>query len=84
VDSVLWQRAAVVDGYTRSVAVHGLRDAAVADYLFRVIAVNEVGTSEPLETDVSVRPSRTAAGPLSTSVHPQPHKKKQFIYLFLI
>ena len=62
VDSVVWQRAAVVDGYTRSVAIHGLRDAAVGDYLFRVIAVNEMGASEPLETDVSVRPSRPAAG----------------------
>jgi len=62
VDSVVWQRAAVVDAYTRSVAVHGLRDAALADYLFRVTAVNETGSSEPLETDVAVRPPRSAAG----------------------
>ena len=61
-DSVMWQRAAVVDGYTRSVAVHGLRDAAIGDYLFRVTAVNEMGASEPLETDVTVRPSRPTAG----------------------
>jgi len=62
VDSVVWQRAAVVDGLTRSVAVHGLRDAAIGDYLFRVSAVNEMGSSEPLETDITVRPSRPAAG----------------------
>jgi len=62
VDSLVWQRAAVVDAYTRTVAVHGLRDAAVSDYLFRVTAVNEMGTGQPLETDVSVRPSRPAAG----------------------
>jgi len=48
--------------YTRSVAVHGLRDAALGDYLFRVTAINESGSSEPLETDVAVRPSRPAAG----------------------
>jgi len=71
VDSVVWQRAAVLDGYTRSVAVHGLRDAAIGDYLFRVTAVNEMGSSEPLETDVTVRPSRPTAG-LYTQVEGQP------------
>jgi titin len=74
IDSIHWQRAAVVDGFTRSVVVQGLRDAAVRDYVFRVYAVNEYGQSEPLETDVTVRPSRLAAdvpsaprGPLAVS-----------------
>jgi len=62
VDSVVWQRAAVVDGFTRRVAVHGLRHTAVGDYMFRVAAVNETGSSEPLETDVTVRPARPTAG----------------------
>ena len=62
VDSVVWQRAAVVDGLSRGVAVHGLRGTALGDYVFRVTAVNEAGPGDPLETDTAVGPARPAAG----------------------
>ena len=58
VDSLMWHRMAILDGYTRSCTVAGLEDDT--DYMFRVIAVNEIGDSDPLEVDLAVRPLRTA------------------------
>ena len=57
-DSRLWSRAAVVDAYTRTVTISGLVEAV--EYLFRIFAVNEVGESDPLEVDLTVKPHRRA------------------------
>ena len=55
-NSRLWSRAATVDAYTRTVTISGLVENV--EYLFRIIAVNEIGESDPLEVDLTVRPQR--------------------------
>ncbi len=54
--SLYWQRATTTDTYTKSCHVTGLKEGR--EYLFRVIAVNELGESEGLESDLAVRPIR--------------------------
>ena len=57
-DVTRWQRASFVDTYTRTCTVSGLQENN--EYLFRVSAVNDVGQSEPNETDLPVMLLRDA------------------------
>ena len=57
-ESRLWSRAASVDALTRTITISGLMENQ--EYLFRIVAVNEVGESDPLEVDLTVRPQRRA------------------------
>ena len=57
-EGLRWKRAAMVDAHIRSAAIRGLKENK--DYLFRVIAVNSIGPSDPLEVDFAVRAIRPA------------------------
>ncbi len=71
VEHMFWNRAAIVDTYSQSCEISGLKENK--DYLFRVIALNELGESDPLEADLAIRPLRdseppsTPGGPLVLS-----------------
>ena len=52
VDSTLWSVAGTTDSATRRLQIEGL--VLHTEYLFRVIAVNEAGASEPLEIDLAI------------------------------
>ena len=54
--SLYWQRATTTDSYTKSCHITGLKEGR--EYLFRVIAVNDIGESDGLESDLAVRPIR--------------------------
>lgn len=51
-----WIKAGVTNGPITNFTVNNLQEGA--DYLFRVSAVNEEGTSKPLETDSAIKPQK--------------------------
>ena len=60
VDSLYWQKAGSVDGFTRNYTLQGLRENR--DYIFRIYSINEFGQSVPIEMDLPLRPSNKYAG----------------------
>jgi titin len=63
IDHFRWLRAGTTDAYTLALEFGRLREGH--EYLFRVIAVNAVGESDPVEVDMAIRPLREREPPSS-------------------